>query len=491
MRTRMERNFKQKKPIGGIILSLIQLLLTILFLTLIFKLDILPLKYTLVATGLLGMVWILVALSQIKIKFHVFGKIVSVLVSLVLILGSFYIYKTNSTIQNVVGNSNTKVTGMVVVVLKDNPALTLSDAKGYTFGIQSSIEKGNTEKAIEEINTRTSSTIKTKEYEGFDAQINALYSGEVKAIIYDSAFDGTIKEYFTDYEDKVRVLDSIALTEETSPEVTETDNSKITKEPFNIFISGIDVYGSISQTSRSDVNIIATVNPETKQILLTTTPRDYYVEFPGITNGKFDKLTHAGIYGVDTSMDTLGEIYDIEVSNYIRINFTSFIDIIDALGGVSVYSEQKFSSGGFSFTKGYNEMDGEKALVFARERHSFVDGDFQRGRNQTEVLKAVIKKLSSSALLTNYAGFMDTLSDSIQTDFSSAQIRSLVRMQTTDNAAWNIETIAAKGTPAMRYCYSYSGSKLSVDIPDEDSIALIKGYMEQVMDGETISIEKK
>ena len=490
MRTRSERNFKQNKPIGGILLSLIQLLLTALFLALIFKLDILPLKYTLVAAGFLGMTWVLVFLSQIKLRFHVFGKVVSVLVSLVLILGSFYIYKTNSTIQNVVGNSNTKVTGMVVVVMKDDPAMTLPDAKSYTFGIQSSIKNDNTDKAVEEINARTKSTIKTEEYDGFDAQINALYSGEVKAIIYDSAFDGTIKEFFTDYEDKVRVLDSIAITEETVPEVTEPDGSKITKEPFNIFISGIDVYGDISQTSRSDVNIIATVNPETKTILLTTTPRDYYVEFPGVTDGKFDKLTHAGIYGVDTSMETLGEIYDIKVSNYIRINFTSFIDIIDALDGVSVHSEQTFSAGSFTFIRGENKMDGEKALVFARERKSFVDGDFQRGRNQMEVLKAVIKKLSSSALLTNYAAFMDTLSDSIQTDFSSGQIRSLVRMQTTDNAAWNIQTIAAKGTPAMRYCYSYSGSMLSVDLPDEDSIALIKNYMQRVMDGETIKIEK-
>lgn len=475
----------------GIILSLIQLLVTIFFLTFVFKLSVLPLKYTMTMAVVLLLIWALVFLSQIKWKGHIFGKFVSVLMTFILSVGSFYIYKTNSTILNVVENGNVTITGMVVVVLKDDPAKTILDAANYKFGIQKSLSAEDTGKAVEEINTKIGGKIKTTEYSGFDDQVKALYSGEVKAIIYNSAFDGTIKEFFTDYEGKVRVLHSIALTEKTVTEPIGKTNSKIVKEPFNLFISGIDVFGSISQTSRSDVNIIATINPVTKQILLTTTPRDYYVKLPGVSGTKLDKLTHAGIYGIQTSMDTLSDIYDIEIENYVRVNFTSFIDIIDALGGVSVYSAQKFSAFGQDYVKGYNQMDGQKALTFARERHSFVDGDFQRGRNQLEVIKAIIKKLSSSALLTNYVGFMDTLSGGIQTDLTSTEIRSLVKMQTSDNATWNIQTVSALGTPAMRYCYSYSGSKLSVDLPDEDSIELIKGYMQKVMDGEIIKVETK
>lgn len=491
MRAQRSKRAKNTNPLLGVILSLIQLLVTVFFLTFIVKLSVLPLKYTMTIAVVLLLVWVLVFLSQMKWKGHIFGKFVSILMTFILSVGSFYIYKTNNTILNVVENGNVTITGMVVVVLKDDPAKTLQDAADYKFGIQKSLSAADTDKAIEEVNKEIGGTIKTTEYSGFDDQVKALYNGEVKAIIYNSAFDGTIKEFFTDYGDKVRVLKSIPLTEKTVTEPVIKANSQIVKEPFNIFISGIDVFGSISQTSRSDVNIIATVNPKTKQILLTTTPRDYYVQLPGVSGKKFDKLTHAGIYGIQTSMDTLSAIYDIEIENYVRVNFTSFIDIIDALGGVSVYSAQKFSAFGQDYVKGYNQMDGQKALTFARERHSFVDGDFQRGRNQLEVIKAVIKKLSSSAILTNYVGFMDTLSGGIQTDLTSTEIRSLVKMQTTDNATWNIQTISALGTPAMRYCYSYSGSKLSVDLPDEKSIERIKDYMKQVMDGETIKVETK
>jgi len=491
MNAQHEKRIKRRNPLIGIILSLVQLLVTIFFLTFIFRLSVLPLKYTMTLTVVLLLIWVLVFLSQVKWKGHAFGKFVSMLMTIILSVGTFYIYKTDSAILNVIENGNVTITGMVVVVLKDDPAKTIKDAAGYKFGIQETLSSVDTEKAIKEINTKVGGTIKTTPYSGFDDQVKALYSGEVKAIIYNSAFDATIKESFTDYEGKVRVLDSIALTEKTTTEPAVRANSAIVKEPFNIFISGIDVFGSISQTSRSDVNIIATINPETKQILLTTTPRDYYVKLPGVSGKKFDKLTHAGIYGIQTSKDTLSAIYDIKIENYVRVNFTSFIDIIDALGGVSVYSAQKFSAFGQDYVKGYNEMDGKKALTFARERHSFADGDFQRGRNQLEVIKAIIKKLSSSALLTNYAGFMDTLSGSIQTDLTSSEIRSLVKMQTSDNATWNIQTISALGTPAMRYCFSYSGSKLSVDLPDEDSVKLIKDYMKQVMDGEIIKVETK
>jgi LCP family protein required for cell wall assembly len=489
MNAKHEKRIKRKNPMSGIILSLVQLLVTIFFITFIVRLSVLPLKYTMTIAGVLLFLWVLVFLSQIKWRGHAFGKFVSVLMTFILSVGTFYIYKTDSTILNVINNGNVTITGMVVVVLKDDPAKTIEDAADYKFGIQQSLSSVDTGKAIEEINTKIGGTIETTPYSGFDDQVKALYSGEVEAIIYNSAFDATIKESFADYEGKVRVLESIALTEKTVTEPIGKTNSQIVKEPFNIFISGIDVFGSISQTSRSDVNIIATINPETKQILLTTTPRDYYVKLPGVSGTKFDKLTHAGIYGIQTSMDTLAAIYDVEIENYVRVNFTSFIDIIDALGGVSVYSAQKFSAFGQDYVKGYNEMDGQKALTFARERHSFVDGDFQRGRNQLEVIKAIIKKLSSSALLTNYAGFMDTLSGGIQTDLSSSEIRSLVKMQTSDNATWNIQTISALGTPAMRYCYSYSGSKLSVDLPDEESIEVIKDYMQQVMDGEIIKVE--
>ena len=276
----------------------------------------------------------------------------------------------------------------------------------------------------------------------------------------------------------------------TSGLLTGAEANKITKEPFVVYLSGVDNRGELTENARSDVNILAIVNPVTKQAALINTPRDYYVDLAG-TESK-DKLTHAGLYGVETSMATLGNLYGVDVDHYIRINFAGFISIIDAIGGVDVYSDQAFTSVGSpgyydptTFAEGWNHLDGKSALAFARERHAFKTGDIQRGINQMKVIDAMANKLKSPALLMSFSKLMDAAADCFVTSFSQEQISALVRMQLGDLASWDIQSYTVTGSGAKSSkCYSAKGQSLYVMKPDENSVNEAKALIAAVLGGE-------
>ena len=281
-----------------------------------------------------------------------------------------------------------------------------------------------------------------------------------------------------------------ALDSMTSGLLTGAEANKITKEPFVVYLSGVDNRGELTEKARSDVNILAVVNPTTKQAALINTPRDYYVDLAG-TDSK-DKLTHAGLYGVDTSMATLGNLYGVNVEHYLRINFAGFINIIDAIGGVDVYSDQAFTSVGSpgyydptTFAEGWNHLDGKSALAFARERHAFKTGDIQRGINQMKVIDAMVNKLKSPALLMGFSKLMDAAADCFVTSLSQEQISALVRMQLGDLANWDIQSYTVTGSGAKSTkCYSAKGQSLYVMKPDENSVNEAKALIAAVLGGE-------
>ena len=281
-----------------------------------------------------------------------------------------------------------------------------------------------------------------------------------------------------------------ALDNVTSGLVTGTEANKITKEPFVVYLSGVDNRGELTEKARSDVNILAVVNPSTKRVALINTPRDYYVDLAG-TNSK-DKLTHAGLYGVETSMATLGNLYGVNVDQYLRINFAGFISIIDAVGGVDVYSDQAFTSVGSpgyydptTFAEGWNHLDGKSALAFARERHAFASGDIQRGINQMKVIDAMMNKIKSPTVLMSFSKLMDAVSDCFVTSLSQEQISALVRMQLASLSDWDIQSYAVTGTSGKSsQCYSAKGQSLYVMKPDENSVNQAKELIASVLGGE-------
>ena len=249
-------------------------------------------------------------------------------------------------------------------------------------------------------------------------------------------------------------------------------------------MSGIDTYGPISSVSRSDVNIILTINKETGKVLLTTTPRDSYVKIADGGNNEFDKLTHAGLYGVDSSIHTLENLYDIKLDYYAKLNFTSFLELIDTVGGVDVYNDQAFSAGKYNFNSGLVHLDADKALTFVRERYSLSDGDNDRGKNQEKVIAAVIKKLTSTDALKNYNAILSGLQDSVQTDMSLETMMNLINTQLESGGSYNVTSQALTGTGNTGLSsYAMPEANLYMMEIDQNSLAAAKAAIQEVMEG--------
>ena len=310
-----------------------------------------------------------------------------------------------------------------------------------------------------------------------DAYMDALSSMEGYA-----KFNETVRAiYSTSVETEIKV---VKKNDDTKKEDVSSSYEYL-PECFSVYISGIDTYGPVTTKSRSDVNIIATINLKSHNILLVSTPRDFYVPF-SIFDGAKDKLTHAGVYGIDTSMDVLGDLYDIDLNYYIRVNFTGFTSIIDKLGGVDVVSDARFSAGGYTFVEGSNHLNGVQALAFSRERYSFADGDRARGRHQMAVIKAVIQGMTSTNILTNYSSIMSELSGTFQTNMTQDEIGEIVKDQISTQKGWNVVTysVDGSGTTAMS---AAMGVNAYMMVPYDDTVEYAKELMTKVKDGYTLN----
>ena len=472
---------RKRNSIIGKMILLLQLIISVGFAAILWKSGMIPGEFLLltviVLLALLGVLFILLGeafgYQFAGRKGNIAGVILSVFVNLIFGIGIIYLAKADAVLRDV-GGATYKTDNMVVVVKNDDPAEKLEDAKNYRFGYQTTLDQDNNTLMVEDIEAKVGREIKLIETETIIDEAEALLAGRIEAAIYNEAYGSVIEEAVEGYSDQVRILYQYGI--ETDIEIEETDIEK----SFNIYISGIDVAGSITKNSRSDVNIIMTVNPSTKKILLTTTPRDYYVQIPGISGEARDKLTHAGIYGVDRSMATLENIYDIDISYFARVNFTSLIMIVDALGGVNVESEYAFEAGGYSFEKGMNHLNGEQALVFARERHSFQDGDNQRGKNQEAILKAILERIMFPDILFQANDILNNVADCVETNMTRDEMAKFINMQLSERAAWEIETTAATGSGDKQACFSSGSQLLYVMWPDEAVVSDISRRMKKV-----------
>lgn len=469
----------------------------------------LALYIRLMATGMLSNLYLIILMMvlivlnavsvivQLPLRRNKAGKLIMGIVSLLLsgamLYGVVAVNSVQSALSKIVGKmTETEITE--VRVMNDNPATSMGDTKGYTFGYIADADTKNTQSILDEI-SKSFGTIKSKGYDSMTALADALYDDEVDAILINQGYVDllTEKDGYTDFRDQTRVLYTYTTTHEVDPIVP---NTSITKEPFVVYCSGIDArVDDISAKSRSDVNILAVVNPTTKQILLVNTPRDYYL--PLARNGELDKLTHAGLYGIDESMKVLGNLYGVQADYYVRVNFAGLVKIVDALGGVDIESDANFTcvpmetpdgNGDYtyqkySFTKGINHVNGSQALAFARERKAFADGDNRRGQHQMTVIKAIVNKACSSAVLTKYQELLKAASDAFITNMPYADISSLVQMQLGDMADWNITTYAVSGEGSTEYCYAF-GDKAWVMIKDSSKVNTAKNMIQQVINGE-------
>lgn len=477
------RVMKSRKQ--SLVLALIQLLLTIICIAEVIYLNIIPgLKLALGIIVLLLLSFYTFTMIKSR-RFRFFGKIVSVLMIIVLLVSSIYIGKVNGILDKIAG-IDTKTYIINVYVLKENSARNIKDAKDYTFGMLGSLDRENTNKAIDDINKEVGGKIATQDYSSWAELVDGLKNQEVGAIILNEGYLTSIieTEGYEKFEEETRVIHATKIV----VKINVNNNKDVTENPFIMYVSGIDTRGEMTASSRSDVNILAVVNPKTKQVLLLNTPRDYYV--PLAMNGELDKLTHAGIYGVDESMNTLAKLYDVDVDYYFRVNFIGFEKIIDALGGIDVYSDYDFTTihGGYYYSKGMNHLNGIQALGFCRERYAFPAGDVQRGKNQMAVIQAVIQAMSAKEVLKNFSDLADSIKECFETSMSQSQISSLVKMQIDDGSKWNVVSYTVRGEGDTQPCYSLSLPNY-VMWPDDTLIGNAKTLIKQVMDGEDINLD--
>lgn len=473
---------KNKKVLNivSIIIGIISLILMLAFSYAIYKLNMIPGKFLIpvyilifiIYTGLL----LTVFLPKVKSKIKVISIVVLVLFGVIFGFADKYIF-TTLNFMDILDREVLQKERYDVYVLENSSYNKLEDLKGKKVGLYQS---SNSEKAGSELKNKIDFEI--IEYTDVEKMFESLNNDEINAIIISSSVKNLLDTELSDINVKIKSIYNFKISIEKN-DIVKVVN--VTNTPFNVYIAGGDGYGSIDYTFNTDVNMVATINPTTRKILLTSIPRDYYVNLVGQGPNAYDKLTHAGYYGIEESVKTVENLLDTDINYYVKINFSTIEGIVDAIGGVDVYSDFDFyekAFGKYHFTVGYNHLNGNQALAFARERKSFATGDVQRVKNQQKVVEAIINKVTSStALISSYDRILDTISENLDTNMPSKDISRLVKMQLNDMRGWTIESQNAVGTGQMGPTYTFPTLNLYTMLPDEASVNSLKAKINEYL----------
>lgn len=479
-----------KKLLKEQTLVCLQLISSMTLIIILLMLNMLPMNYIIIISSLIFIVFCYLFLKMIqnrrrrkRVRKY---KYCSLLTSICLLIASVYVFRGYSLLNNVSGE-NKQIYTYSLITLVDKTYEEVTDLNDENISMYFKVDTDYmyyvTDQLKEEINFKQIGS------DSFKELANNLYDGEVEAILINEAYRTSIENEYPNFTSETKSVWTYGIEEEV------TDFSKsvdVTKDTFNIYLSGTDTFGSVNTVSNSDVNLLVTINPTSKQILMTSIPRDLYVPLAS-SNGVEDKLTHAGSYGIQESVETIEMLFDIDINYYARVNFTSIVDIIDTLGGVNVYSKYSFQTlhGGYWISKGYNELSGIQALGFVRERYALPEGDYDRGINQTELLKAMLEKVMSPTVIKNYSSILDSISNCFTTNMTSNEIQSIIKMQLNDFATWEFSSQQVQGEGGMDYTYSYPYQELSVQYPIDESLEQITDIINEMMTGNAMIFDKE
>lgn len=441
--------------------------------------NVVPVLYLVIMIACLIAVNVLTFFSSRKLWAGIVMLIISLVLSAALIVGFDFINKADYTVNDVSQDSDKQVTEMVIVVLDDSEVQEISDLKEFSVGYLNDSDIEASQSMLDQIK-EGAGDISVAEFGGITEAVNALYDKTINALVMNKAYIAVLAETeeYSDFEQRIKQIYSSEIVRY----INIIPEQETNLDSFIVYFTGIDTFGGVTATSRSDVNILAVVNTKTRHIQLINTPRDYYVELPN-SGGAKDKLTHAGIYGVDNSIGALEMLYGIDVDYYVRINFSGFEQIIDALGGIDVYSEYDFTVEPIKhYTVGINHLSGIEALAFARERYSFAEGDVARGKNQMAVITALIQELSSPEILYNYTSVLNSISQSFQTNMQSENIYALVKRALSSSKGWTVDSYSVAGEGAYAETYSIPGAKVYVMRPDMSDVNEAKAKIEAVLE---------
>lgn len=480
------------KRIISIVFSIILVVCTLYLLIQLVTLNVLPSKFLFIAVAILFLIdTIIVILINFYSK-KVVSKIILIVVTIVLSIGmgfgGYYLQKTNTMFSNITNVTNTSKNTVSVIVKESSDMQDLRDIADKKVGTLRLIGLVGTQTCLEDIESKDIK-IQQMNYDSISNLMSAFYSGEVDVVILNESYRSNVEdiEEYKNFSDNTRVI--YQTTFETEDTNVANSVSDITEHPFNVLITGSDSRVGIEENARSDVNMVVTVNPTTNTILLTSIPRDYYVTTvcdaaDGCQNGAMDKITHTGMTGINTTKRTVENLLGIEINYTVKVGFDTVTELVDALGGVDVYVEPGYAvtTNNFSVVEGENHLNGKQALAYARERHSYTEGDRQRTKNQQQVVMGIIDKMTSSSVLANYADLMDALGDTFQTTMSASEIQALIQYQMDKMPSWTVEQYMVDGTGDTLMCAEL-GQAAYVMIPDQTTVELAKRKIAAVMDG--------
>ena len=496
---------EKRKPIiltiFFIILSLIMVVFASGIIYQIIKLQVLPDK---LVVPIILIIVLFTAIMLVLLNFFTHGIATRIIytfliiaVSVVYGFGNFYLYSTSKTLTQVTTQTGIVKNTVSVIALSSSSMSDVSDLNNAKVGSLKTIGKEGTQKSLKDIK-KNNVSVNNKKYDNVPGLIKALYDGDVDAVILNEAYRSNVLELegYNAFNDETKVIhQTVFYTNDTNDALAVSD---ITTTPFNILISGNDSFGKLDEVSRSDVDMVVTVNPVTSTVLMTSIPRDSYVQEYcddyACNYGANDKLTHTGIYGVDTTRDTIEQLLDIDINYTYRVNFTSMIDIVDALGGVDIDVDEGMAVSKFysdstleGVHEGTNHLNGKRALAYSRERKAYLDGDSQRARNQQQVLQAMVKKATSPELLKNYSSILNAISGAFDTNMTSDEITSFIKYQIQAMPGWKFEQYVLKGYSDMQVSAEL-GSAVSVIMLYQDSIRVASEKIQAVLDGKSSDI---
>ena len=455
---------RRKNKIGKPI-SIILLTISILTIILLYYCNMIPLKYLLpfTATFVLFIFVIFCLIRKKRLKKRVL--IITIITIIIELTVNYYLLVTLGFLNNIMAYDY-KTHVYNIIVLKDSKYNTLLDLDSKKIGIYKE-DNDESQKALKKLEQKVD--FYNKDYDDLDELFEALYNIEVDAIFLEDSKYNIFVEEDPGVLNSTKIIETITV--KSKLKVNKNDKINVLKEPFNIYITGNDSYGKITNTGRSDVNMVATINVSEGKMLFTSIPRDYYVNLAN-KNAK-DKLTHAGIYGVDSSIKTIENLLDTKINYYLKVNFTSVENIVDVLGGITIDSNDDFYSiDGYHYTKGPNKLDGKKTLSYVRERYAFngMGGDRIRGEHQVQVIKELVDKVTNPKILAKYQSILKSLEGKFTTDFSEKNIAKIVKNQLNKKTKWKVESYNLEGIDGRELTYSYPSKSLYVMIPNEDSV---------------------
>ena len=482
----------------GIVLSILFVVASFYLLYQLIKINVLPTKLLFLITIIFVLLDAIFALLLCYYTRAVVSKIICVVITLVLIFGScmggYYISKTGSLLTNITNVTKHAKNTVSVVVKQSSDIKNKSQLNGLSVGTLRTIGTQGSSKALKEL-SKDGIVMNQNEYDSLSAMLEAFYNGEVDSIIINESSRSQIldMESYADFDNNTRVV------YQTSYKVENTDKANavtdITSKPFNVLISGSDTRGGFDENGRSDVIMVATINPKTSTILLTSVPRDFYVTTAcdaadGCMQGALDKITHTGIHGTNTTKRTVEQLLGVEINYTFKVGFDAVTELVDAVGGVDVTVAPGFAVDHFacmynlSVHEGVNHLNGEQALAFARERYAYTEGDRQRTKNQQLVLMGIVDKITSPSIVQNYSSIMDAMSNTFSTTMSSSEISDLIKYQINNNPKWKIEQYMVDGTGDTLMCAEL-GDAASVMVPDQSTVKLAKDKINAVLAGKS------